>query len=45
MTARETADALVADQAAILAALRRRDGAMVVSNGAPARLQLKEATN
>ena len=46
MTAREIADALVADkapqatrkqfkdlQAAVLAALRKRDGAMVVSNG------------
>src|SRR6202163_4840204 len=58
MTAREIADALVADkapeatrkqaidlQAAILAALRKRDGAMVVSAGAPARWQLNEAAN
>ena len=58
MTAREIADALVADkapqatrkqaidlQAAILAALRKRDGAIVVGAGAPARWQLKEAAN
>jgi hypothetical protein len=58
MTAREIADALVADkapqatrkqamdlQAAILAALRRRDGATVVGSGAPARWRLKEAAN
>jgi hypothetical protein len=32
-------------QAAILAALRKRDGAMVVGVGAPARWRLKEATN
>jgi hypothetical protein len=54
MTAREIADALVADkapqatrkqaidlQAAILAALRKRDGAMVVGVGAPARWLLR----
>jgi hypothetical protein len=54
MTAREIADALVADkapqatrkqaidlQAAILAALRKRDGAMVVGEGAPARWSLR----
>jgi hypothetical protein len=53
MTAREIADALVADkapqatrkqaidlQAAILAALRKRNGAMVVGVGAPARWKL-----
>ena len=58
MTAREIADALVADkapqatrkqfkdlQAAFLAALRKRDGAMVVSAGAPAHWRLKEAAN
>jgi hypothetical protein len=58
MTAREIADALVADkasqatgkqaldlQAAILAALRRRDGQTVVSEGAPARWRLKGAAN
>jgi hypothetical protein len=58
MTAREIADALVADnapqatrkqaidlQAAILAALRKRDGATVVSEGAPARWKLQEAAN
>src|ERR1700681_4113331 len=58
MTAREIADALVADnapqatrkqaidlQAAILAALRKRDGAIVVGVGAPARWQLNEAAN
>jgi hypothetical protein len=58
MTAREIADALVADKApqatrkqaidlraAILAALRKRDGAVVVGEGAPARLRLKEAAN
>ena len=56
MTAREIADALVADkapqatrkqaidlQAAILAALRKCDGAIVVGAGAPARWQLNEA--
>jgi hypothetical protein len=32
-------------QAAILAALRKRDGAMVVSAGAPAHWRLKEAAN
>jgi hypothetical protein len=32
-------------QAAILAALRKRDGAMVVGEGAPARWQLKDAAN
>jgi hypothetical protein len=54
MTAREIADALVADkapqatrkqaidlQAAILTALRKRDGAMVVGVGAPARWSLR----
>jgi DNA-binding GntR family transcriptional regulator len=58
MTAREIADALVADKApqatrkqaidlhaAILAALRKRDGAIVVGAGAPARWQLNEAAN
>jgi hypothetical protein len=53
MTAREIADALIADkapeatrkqaidlQAAILAALRKRDGVTVVSEGAPARWRL-----
>jgi hypothetical protein len=58
MTAREIADALVADkapqatrkqatdlQAAILAALRKRNGATVVGEGAPARWRLKEAAN
>ena len=55
MTAREIADALVADkapqatrkqakdlQAAILAALRRRDGVTVIGEGAPARWRLKD---
>jgi len=32
-------------QAAVLAALRKRDGATVVGAGAPARWQLKEAAN
>ena len=32
-------------QAAVLAALRKRDGAMVVSAGAPAHWRLKEAAN
>jgi hypothetical protein len=32
-------------QAAVLAALRRRDGTMVVGEGAPARWRLKEAAN
>ena len=54
MTAREIADALVADkapqatrkqaidlQAAILAALRKRDGAMVLGLGTPARWSLR----
>ena len=54
MTAREIADALIADkapqatrkqaidlQAAILAALRKRDGATVVGEGSPARWKLK----
>jgi hypothetical protein len=58
MTAREIADALVADkapqatrkqfkdlQAAVLASLRKRDGAMVVSAGASAHWRLKEAAN
>jgi hypothetical protein len=58
MTAREIADALVADKApqatrkqaidlhaAILAALRKRDGTMVVGSGAPAQWQLKDAAN
>jgi hypothetical protein len=58
MTAREIADALVADkapqatrkqaidlQAAILAALRKRDGAMVVGDGAPTHWRLKDAAN
>jgi hypothetical protein len=58
MTAREIADALVADkapqatrkqamdlQAAILVALRKRNGATVVGSGAPARWQLAEAAN
>ena len=58
MTAREIADALVADkapqatrkqfkdlQAAVLASLRERDGAMVVSAGASAHWRLKEAAN
>ena len=58
MTAREIADALVADkapqatrkqfkdlQAAVLASLRKCDGAMVVSAGAPAHWRLKEAAN
>jgi hypothetical protein len=58
MTAREIADALIADkapqatrkqaidlQAAILAGLRRRNGAAVVGEGAPARWKLKEAAN
>jgi hypothetical protein len=53
MTAREIADALVADkdpqasrkqaidlQAAILAALRKRDGLTVIGEGAPARWKL-----
>jgi hypothetical protein len=53
MTAREIADALIADkapqatrkqaidlQAAILAALRKRNGAAVVGEGAPARWAL-----
>src|ERR1700694_4087287 len=31
-------------QAAVLAALRKRDGAIVVSDGAPAHWRLKEAT-
>ena len=55
MTARETAEALIADkapqatrkqatdlQAAILAAMRKRNGGMVFGEGAPARWQLKE---
>jgi hypothetical protein len=55
MTAREIADALVADkapeatrkqaidlQAAILSALRRRDGAVVIGEGAPAWWSLTE---
>ena len=54
MTAREIADALMADkapqttrkqaidlQAAILSALRKRNGGMVVGKGAPARWKLK----
>jgi hypothetical protein len=54
MTAREIADALIADkapqatrkqaidlQAAILAAMRKRDGEMVISEGAPARWRLR----
>jgi hypothetical protein len=58
MTARQIADALVADkapqatrkqaidlQAAILAALRKKNGGMVVGDGAPARWMLKEAGN
>lgn len=58
MTARQIADALVADKApqaarklaidmlaAILAALRKRDGGMVVGEGAPAKWKLKEAAN
>jgi hypothetical protein len=58
MTAREIADALIADkapeatrkqaidlQAAILAALRKRDGTTVIGEGAPARWRLKEAAN
>jgi hypothetical protein len=32
-------------QAAVLAALRKRNGATVVGDGAPARWQLKEAAN
>jgi hypothetical protein len=32
-------------QAAVLAALRKRDGAIVVGGGAPARWRLKESTN
>jgi len=32
-------------QAAVLAALRKRDGAMVVGAGAPVRWRLKEAAN
>jgi hypothetical protein len=55
MTAREIADALIADkapeatrkqaidlQAAILVALRKRNGESVVGEGAPARWRLKE---
>src|SRR5437899_9730575 len=58
MTARQIADALIADkapqatrkqaidlQAAILAALRKRNGGTVVGEGAPARWRLKEAAN
>jgi hypothetical protein len=58
MTAREIADALVADkapqatrkqaidlQAAILAALRKRNGGAVVGEGAPARWRLKGAAD
>src|SRR3984893_7057392 len=58
MTAREIADALMADkapqgtrkqaidlQAAILAAMRKRNGGTVVGEGAPARWKLKEAAN
>ena len=58
MTARQIADALIADkapqatrkqaidlQAAILAALRKRNGATVIGEGAPARCRLTEATN
>jgi hypothetical protein len=53
MTAREIADKMVADkpqmnckqaidlQAAILAAMRKRDGEMVISEGAPARWRLR----
>jgi len=53
MTAREIADRTVADkpqmnlkqaidlQAAILAAMRKRDGEMVISEGAPARWRLR----
>jgi hypothetical protein len=57
MTAREIADALIADrapqatrkqaidlQAAILAGLRKRDGAMVVGEGAPMRWRLTSPT-
>jgi hypothetical protein len=36
---------LVDLQAAVLAALRKRDGAMVIGAGVPARWRLKEATN
>jgi hypothetical protein len=55
MTARQIADALIADkapqatrkqaidlQAAILAALRKRNGGMVVGDGAPARWTLRD---
>jgi hypothetical protein len=58
MTAREIADALIADkapqatrkqaidlQAAILVALRKRNGGAVVGDGAPARWRLKDAAN
>jgi hypothetical protein len=58
MTAREIADALVADkaaqatrkqsidlQAAILAALRKRNGGSVVGEGSPARWQLVEMSD
>src|ERR1700694_3998405 len=54
MTAREIADALIADrapqatrkqaidlQAAILAALRKRDGGSVIGDGAPARWKIR----
>ena len=47
MTAREIAEALIAGKApqatrkqAILAALRKRDGAMVIGEGAPTRWRL-----
>jgi hypothetical protein len=43
MTARDIADKLVDLQQVLYAALRKRDGGMVVGEGAPARWRLKEA--
>jgi hypothetical protein len=46
MTAREIAESLIAGKtAAILVALRRRDGETVAGEGAPARWRLKEAAS